>query len=127
MGVVLLIVKIWAEKIAKMHSLICNVCKLSSIYKLRFNVTVGVPAMAKGHQAYRDSWATFLAKNALPEGSWQWVNFSLMKTQQRSVHSETWSIANCRVLLMQKYKRKIILKQIQRFHEIFHQRKFPAI
>jgi len=31
--------------------------------------------MAKGHQAYRDSWATFLVKNALPEGSWQLGQF----------------------------------------------------
>ena len=35
-------------------------------------------AMAKGYQAYRDSWATVLSKlNALPEGSWQPGQFLL--------------------------------------------------
>jgi len=42
--------------------------------------------MAKGHQAYRDSWATFLVKNALPEGSWQLGQFFIDEDPSQHVY-----------------------------------------
>jgi len=83
--------------------------------------------MAKGYQAYRDSWATVLSEEipCLREVG-NLVNFHRREDSAEKCdtqrHGQLPRPAYVKINTM-----KISSKRIQHFHEILHQRKFPTI
>ena len=85
--------------------------------------------MAKGYQAYRDSWATVLAKKCLAWGKLATGSIFHCFLLWREDSAEKRDTPRCGQLLHPAYVKiktvKFLLKRIRYFREILHQQIFP--